>query len=577
MHDPTLCVALGRNQWNKNVKNEDAVSPRRWEEHDRVRSRLAAGRASVTLSEAMIATLKSAGVKYIFGVPGGGSSLDLIAAADKAGIKFILFRGETSAALAASVVAELTGTPGIVLTAIGPGAASAANGVAYAHLERAPLLLICDARDLGERLPPHQEFDLQRMFHPLTKACVRLTPENGSRQFAELVNLVQKCPEGPALVELSTGDAMGDAGSSACSTVITQTDDRNDLAAEKALELLAGSERPILLIGLQAARSSSRKPLRHLGERLGCPIMTTYKAKGVIPDMHPQAIGHLTGADSEAEAISRADLILWAGVEPVELIPVPWRPKVPLLALSDRPGLQYPLEPHAELSGPLAQSIDQNSNAGFTSAWLAEEIVDLKEGLALRLRLGGGKGHTMESVADAVIEASPDDTRFTVDAGAHMISVMARIQAREPLQVLKSTGLSTMGFALPAAIGSALVDPSRRVVAFTGDGGLLMCLAELSTAARLGCRLIVVVINDAALSLIDIKQQRRQHRTIGVRYPAVDFAAAALGQGCLAWKVNQDESLEVALAGALAHEGSSLIDIRVDPAPYGEQLSALRG
>ncbi len=158
-----------------------------------------------------------------------------------------------------------------------------------------------------------------------------------------------------------------------------------------------------------------------------------------------------------------------------------------------------------------------------------------------------------------------------------MLSVMARIQAHESLQVLKSTGLSTMGFALPAAIGSSLVDPRRRVVAFTGDGGLLMCLAELSTAARLGCCLTVIVINDAALSLIDLKQQRRQHRSIGVRYPAVDFASAAKGQGCVAWTVDRKDPLEAVLASALTHEGPSLIDIRVDPSPYGEQLAALRG
>ena len=531
----------------------------------------------MTLSEAMIAILKSAGVKFIFGVPGGGSSLDLIAAADEAELPFILFRGETSAALAASVAAELTGAPGVVLTAIGPGAASAVNGAAYAYLERAPLILICDAREVEQLLPPHQVFDLQAMFRPITKACVRLASEVGSQQFAELAALVQQTPEGPALVELSAAVAAGSAGLDTVSPDISLADNGSRGASENALKLLATSKRPILLVGLQAVRSGGGKLLQRLGERLGCPIMTTYKAKGVISDSHPQVIAHLTGADSEAAAIRRADLVLWAGVEPVELIPAPWRPEVPLLALSDRPGLQYPATPHAELLGPLSESVDMILNAGCPSAWLAEEIADLREEYKQRLRLPGGKGHTVESVADAVIKAFPSNTRFTVDAGAHMLSVMARIQAHESLQVLKSTGLSTMGFALPAAIGSSLVDPRRRVVAFTGDGGLLMCLAELSTAARLGCCLTVIVINDAALSLIDLKQQRRQHRSIGVRYPAVDFASAAKGQGCVAWTVDHKDPLEAVLTGALTHEGPSLIDIRVDPSPYGEQLAALRG
>ena len=104
----------------------------------------------------------------------------------------------------------------------------------------------------------------------------------------------------------------------------------------------------------------------------------------------------------------------------------------------------------------------------------------------------------------------------------------------------------------------------------------MMCLAELSTAARLGCRLTVIVLNDAALSLIDVKQQRRQDRPIGVRYPAVDFAALAMGQGCRAWKVGPHKPLQPAINSALAHDGASLIDVEVDPEPYGDQLAALR-
>ena len=191
----------------------------------------------------------------------------------------------------------------------------------------------------------------------------------------------------------------------------------------------------------------------------------------------------------------------------------------------------------------------------------------------------GGDGHTAETVIDATLAAlagTVADTRFTIDAGAHMISAMARIQASEARQVLKSTGLSTMGFALPAAIASALVEPERRTIAFTGDGGLMMCLAELSTAARLGCRLTVIVLNDAALSLIDVKQQRRQDRPVGVRYPAVDFAASAMGQGCRAWKIAPHKPVQPAISAALAHNGTSLIDVAVDPEPYGDQLAALR-
>ena len=167
--------------------------------------------------------------------------------------------------------------------------------------------------------------------------------------------------------------------------------------------------------------------------------------------------------------------------------------------------------------------------------------------------------------------------RLTVDAGAHMFSPMAIWPAEAANDVLKSNGLSTMGFALPAAIASSLAEPARPVLAVTGDGGLLMCLAELSTAARLGCRLCVLVLNDAALSLIDVKQQRQQRPPEGVRTPPVDFAAAARGLGCRAWSVAAGEALEPALAAAFAEDGPTLIDVTTDPSGYGAQLAALRG
>ena len=106
---------------------------------------------------------------------------------------------------------------------------------------------------------------------------------------------------------------------------------------------------------------------------------------------------------------------------------------------------------------------------------------------------------------------------------------------------------------------------------------MMMSLAELSTAARIGANLTVVVLNDAALSLIDIKQQRQQRPPLGVRYPKADFAAAARGMGCEAWTVGAQDPLEFALAEAFETLGPTLVDLAVDPSGYRDQLTALRG
>ena len=196
--------------------------------------------------------------------------------------------------------------------------------------------------------------------------------------------------------------------------------------------------------------------------------------------------------------------------------------------------------------------------------------------MAQKLALGG-VGHTAKTITGAAARAAPAGARLTVDAGAHMFSTLAAWPAEEPFGVLKSNGLSTMGYALPAAIASALEEPARHVVAVTGDGGILMCLAELTTAVALGCRLTVIVINDAALSLIDIKQQRQQLRSSGVRTASADIAACAEALGCRAWRVEPGDEIAPVLSEAFAADGPTLIDVVASADGYGDQLLALRG
>ena len=105
----------------------------------------------------------------------------------------------------------------------------------------------------------------------------------------------------------------------------------------------------------------------------------------------------------------------------------------------------------------------------------------------------------------------------------------------------------------------------------------MMCLGELKTTVENSCRIVVVVLNDAALSLIDIKQQRQQRASRGVRYPPADLAVIARALGWQSWHVQAHEDLTPAMTGAFAHEGPALIDVTIDPAGYGDQLAALRG
>ena len=159
-----------------------------------------------------------------------------------------------------------------------------------------------------------------------------------------------------------------------------------------------------------------------------------------------------------------------------------------------------------------------------------------------------------------------------------MLAAVPLWEVDVPGQLLISNGLATMGFALPAAIAAALVDPSRHVVCFTGDGGLGMALAELETVARLNLPVTVVVFNDSMLSLIAIKQNADGHGgPAAVSYAPTDFATIGTGFGIRSETVARADTYRDAFAKSLAHDGPTLLDVTVDPSAYPAILTAVRG
>ena len=215
-----------------------------------------------------------------------------------------------------------------------------------------------------------------------------------------------------------------------------------------------------------------------------------------------------------------------------------------------------------EVLGPLAAALDRvigatvsPSPAGAGAAALGSSSCPLAATTA------GGFGPL--ELAAAVATAAPSNVTATVDAGAHFLAVMPFWPATAPMQLLISNGLATMGFALPAAIGAALARPDSPVVCMVGDGGLAMTLAELETVARLRLPITVVVFDDAALSLIEVKQKPGQGGSDAVRFQTVDYAAVAAAMGLDSVVVTT--STEAAAALTAGWDRPRVIDARIDP------------
>jgi len=467
-----------------------------------------------TLAQTLVQGFQRHDIKRIFGVPGGGSALAIIDAARAAGIDFVLARSEMSASIMAAVTGEITGAPGVVLACLGPGASSLATGTAYASLEQAPMLLLTD----GPAVSLHQRYDQNALFAPITKYQGRLTPKGATGDVHDILSLAAEAPLGPVQMDINAAGSVTPVSDGVAQ--VTRPDPVVSGSLEQVRELLQTARKPVLLVGLEARYGNAPAAAIRLAEALNCPVLSTYKGKGVVPDGHARMAGMFTGAVSEFKAIADADLLVTFGLDPVEFIASPWHHTAPIVEIraADTPHLLT--ETAARLVGPLTPNADALC-ARTASEWTLEMIAALRKELRERVEVKSNT-HTAQSVSEAIVAAAPERIRASVDAGAHMVSAMSVLTADHPFGVLKSNGLSTMGYALPAAIASALNDPDIPAVAVTGDGGLMMCLGELSTAAAHGCKVITVVLNDESLSLIDIKQQWQDLETAGVRFPPTD-------------------------------------------------------
>jgi len=547
----------------------------------------------ITIAQLLVRKLGQKGVKKIFGLPGGGSSLDVIAAASAQDIEFILTKTENAAVMMAGALSETTGVPGVALMTKGPGLTNSANGVAYASLDRAPVVVLTDGFTLKQlSYITHQVFDQKAVLAPIVKAVSRLDSEDPEAEIEALLALACTEPMGPVHIELTSETARktvsvgsehrsnetltgGHLGASSASSSV----------AEEQLQALAmrlkQARRPIVVLGLEARAHA--EIIRKFVDALGCAVLSTYKAKGVIPDSDARVVGIFTGGSLEQEAIAASDLMILIGMDPVELILQPWRYTTPVVDIAACVHPVHYVQPDIRVVGALTDILSALLSSGGVgqSEWSVSALEALRESAQKQLTYAPVQyGVAPDRVAQLAALCCRDagvKPLFSIDAGAHMFSVAGFFPAERPGDVLISNGLATMAFALPAAISAAVQERNTPVLSFTGDGGLMMCLGELCTAVEQQAKVIVIVFNDSALSLIDIKQQSRSMKPEGVRWRHHDFAATMEALGGVGIRVSNEQEFVEGMQRALTCDGPSLLDVSIDPSGYPEQLKAMRG
>jgi acetolactate synthase-1/2/3 large subunit len=531
-----------------------------------------------TVAGVVAAEIAAAGVTRVFTFPGGGSNLPVLDCLDELGVDVSLVRSEDGGAFMAATAGDLTARPGVLLVGLGPGAASAANGVAHAWLDRSPLVLIVDRFSPGEaRSSGHQLIDHSALFAPITKAQIVLTADDAGAAVRDALELSLAQPRGPVLLELARDVARLPANDERRVSTAWTTAERTARDLGEGLVALAEARRPVILVGLEA-RYGDNGALVALAERLSAPVLATYKGKGAFPESHPLFAGIVTGAAIDRQVLGRADFLLGVGVDPVELLPREWSYDAPMLALRFGDDARDPyFGARSTLGGPLGDSVDEIAGAlsHTRSEWTAGDVQTLAKSVLDSLRVDGGP-LTAWNVVECV-QAEVGDAIVSVDAGAHMFAATWFWRSERRNRFLISNGLASMGYAVPAAIAASLVEPQETVVAFTGDGGFMLNAAELETAARLGVKAIVVVLNDASLSLIRVKQDEQRLTRCSLDYLRSDFAALARSLGVHGATARDEPELRRAVQAAREADGTTVIDVRIDGSEYTELNRLIRG
>jgi acetolactate synthase I/II/III large subunit len=538
-----------------------------------------------TVAELVAATLRAAGVRLAFTVP-GESFLPVLDAFHASGIRVVATRHEGAAAMAAEAYGQLTGRPAACLGTRAVGAANLSIGIHTASADSTPMFaLVGDVNRTVRGREAFQEVDLVDTVGRLAKWAGRLEDaESAAATLESAARAVLEGRPGPALLAMPE-DVLDLALPEGTKAPVVRPHPEAPAAAEvrAVLHELAGAERPLILAGAGVLRARCSNDLVRLAELLHVPVVASWRRGDVIPNDHPLYLG-MTGFGSPAsvrERIAAADVLVVVGSrlsEPTTsgyTVPAPgqrWihidvEPRTEPVDGTPAPVMAIRADARAFLRAATAKLKDavlvaeplaarDQHNAADRAAYEAASVVDQ--------HAWDGPGVNPGRIVADLRRLLPEDAIVTTDAGAFAGWAARGFRFRRPGTFLGPTS-GAMGYGMPAAIAAAVVHRERRVVALVGDGGMGMSLAELETAVREGAHVVAVVFDNERYGMIRDHQDRRgSAASPGTDLGPLDFAAAARACGARGVRVDTDAAFEPALRTALAASGPTLIQVLVD-------------
>lgn len=538
---------------------------------------------------ALIDSLKRHGVEHIFGYPGGAILPiydDLYRDEASGGIKHILVRHEQGASHAADGYARATGKVGVCFGTSGPGATNLVTGIATAHMDSVPMIVITgQVSRAAIGTDAFQETDIYGITLPIVKhSYVVRDPRDMARIVAEAFHLALTGRPGPVLIDVPKDVAFEEFDytpvepGSAKLPGYRPTVKGNPRQINAAIQLIRESRRPLLYVGGGAITSAAHAEIQQLAELFAIPVTTTLMGIGAFDEHHPLSLGMLGmhGTAYANFAVTDCDLLICVGarfddrvtgkldefasrakvihidIDPAE-VGKNRIPEVPIVG--DVKTVLIKLLRRCE-----ERNIKQTPQQ--TQEWL-NLVNRWKEEYPLVVPHHADSISPQEVISEIADQAPY--AYYTTDVGQHQMWA-AQFLKNGPRRWISSAGLGTMGFGVPAAMGAKVAFPDEEVICISGDASFQMNLQELGTLAQYGINVKTVIINNGWQGMVRQWQQaffgeRYSNSNMEVGMPDIELLCQAYGiKGMV---IEKREHLKDAIAEMIAHDGPVVVNARV--------------
>jgi acetolactate synthase-1/2/3 large subunit len=538
----------------------------------------------MTGAQILMTMLKQEGVDTIFGFP-GGAVIDIYDELARTDIRHILVRHEQGAVHAADGYARASGKVGVCLVTSGPGATNTVTGIASAHADSIPIVI------LTGQVPTHligndafQEVDIVGITRPCTKHNYLVKSiADLARTVKEAFFLARSGRPGPVLIDIPKNVASGrgvyEPPGDVCLRSYNPTYQPHRKQLSEVARLIEEARQPVIFAGGGVLRSGGGEALTRLARRTMIPVTTSLMGLGAFPGSDPLFLGMIGMHGTYAANMSTGacDLLLAVGVRFDDRV----TGKTDLFAsqakivhididpTSIRKNVQVgiPVVGDCRISLQLLDEMVTDARlAGLAdrrAPWLAR-IADWKRSQPLAYQPGGAI--KPQYVIEQVHALTRGEAIIATEVGQNQMWAAQFYRFDHPDHFITSGGLGTMGFGLPAAIGAQIACPDKTVVDIAGDGSIQMNIQELATAVQYGLPVKIVILNNGYLGMV----RQWQELFFGKRYSATrmdhapDFVKLAEAYGAVGLRATQPEDVVPVLQEALAVRRPVMMDFVVE-------------